>query len=173
MMRVLGIYLALIFSLNLQAQTVDKTPLAKGKRLPSLRVYTQVGKKVDLRKTIEGKVAVIDFWHTYCGPCIKSIPRSVGLMEKYSGRNDLVFVFVSLDDPRRKATWLGYVKNDYKNLGIHLNSPEYWESKVVKKYDLNYVPRVIVVGKDGIITESHSVMQEEEIVPIIEEALRQ
>ena len=68
-----------------------------GKPAPDFLLEEISGNKVSL-KSLKGKVVIIDFWATWCPPCLMSIPELVGLQEKYK-QNGLTIVGISVDDP--------------------------------------------------------------------------
>lgn len=60
-----------------------KSPIPlEGKPAPTLKLTGWVGEPVTLEK-LEGKVVVVDFWGTWCGPCVRALPHNVRLVEQY------------------------------------------------------------------------------------------
>lgn len=70
------------------AQWLEHAPLL-GKPLPALDLSEWRGEPVDLTAT-EGKVVVLDFWATWCGPCLRAVPKNNALAKEYGDR--LAFV---------------------------------------------------------------------------------
>ena len=64
----------------------------EGRPMPRLQVKNWIGEPTDL-DDLRGKVVVIDFWATWCGPCVRSIPHNIQLVDKYRDE-DLVFIGV-------------------------------------------------------------------------------
>src|SRR5262245_35954708 len=64
----------------------------------------------DVVKQHKGKVVVVDFWTTNCGPCIKGMPQLVRLQEKY-GKQGLVAILVNLDEDAQKPEIQKQVKD--------------------------------------------------------------
>ena len=91
---------------------------------------------------------LVDFWATWCGPCIQESPAFAALSEKYKDK-DIVFIQLSTDNSRK--TWLSYLKqkesvvpqfNSVDNEGLRVN----WQIK--------YIPRFILIDKEFNIVES-------------------
>ena len=77
--------------------------LARGADAPKadLTLKDVSGQKVRLRD-LRGKVVVLNFWATWCGPCKAEMPMLVDMEKQYAGRN-VVFVGASLDDAKSKG----------------------------------------------------------------------
>jgi thiol-disulfide isomerase/thioredoxin len=77
--------------------SINRDVVSMSKSIDSLEVYDFNGLKKFFNKQ-DDKVHVINFWATWCGPCVKELPYFEVLREKYKG-NNIDFVLVSLDFP--------------------------------------------------------------------------
>lgn len=110
-------------------------------------VYNTVeGKKVAL-KDLRGKYVYIDVWATWCGPCKAEIPFLTKVEEDYHGKN-IHFVSLSVDRIADKGKWQTYVK-DHQLQGIQLLADNDFNSDFIKKFNINSIPRFILIGPDG------------------------
>ena len=95
---------------------------------------------------LKGKVVLIDFWASWCGPCRKENPKVVALYNKYKSKGFEIFS-VSLDE--RKADWLVAIEQDGLIWPNHVSDLKGWKSYVTKLYGFNSIPHTELVGKDG------------------------
>ncbi|MCF7796551.1 MAG: TlpA family protein disulfide reductase [Lentisphaeria bacterium] len=105
------------------------------------------GKAVSLSE-FEGKIVIVDFWATWCGPCKMEIPGFVKLQEKY--KDDLVIIGISLDQNGPKA--VVPFAQEYK-----INYPVvYGNGEVVKAYGgVNGIPTTFVIDRKGNIQRKY------------------
>ncbi len=123
------------------------------------------GTPVSIKK-LKGKVVVIDFWATWCGPCIEEMPKMKQLYAKYRGRG-VEFIGVSLDQPAEQGG-LQSLKDFVKENGI--TWPQYyqgngWESTFSASWGINAIPRVFVVDQAGKLYSVEARGQLETIIP--------
>lgn len=128
----------------------SKAVLAKGAPAPDFTLENLAGDMVSL-SDYKGKLVVIDFWGTWCGPCRRELPYSKKIEEKYKGNENVVFVFVALERGS-KDYWKQFV--DQNNIpGEHLYSRQ---DRQLVPYKIESVPRYVLIGKDGNIYNANA-----------------
>ncbi|MCK9303844.1 MAG: TlpA disulfide reductase family protein [Bacteroidales bacterium] len=109
--------------------------------------YTDVnGKPVSLTD-LRGKYVYIDVWATWCTPCKAEIPFLTKLEEDYHGKN-IYFVSLSVDKEKDKLEWISYVK-EHNLQGIQLIADKDFSSEFIKKFNINSIPRFILIDPQG------------------------
>ncbi len=80
------------------ADAISANPggLAMGATAPVIEVKTLDGTAINLKK-LRGKTIVLDYWATWCAPCVAELPHLLALYEKFSKREDFVIIGISLD----------------------------------------------------------------------------
>ena len=134
-----------IFSmLNDRLQILSKTKI--GNLAPDFTMNNIDGNPVSLG-SLKGKVVLIDFWASWCGPCRRANPEIVMLYEKYKNHN-FEILGVSFDKNREK--WLEAIKSD--NLTwLHVSDLQGWNNAAGKIYGINSIPHSILIDDKGLI----------------------
>jgi len=96
----------------------------------------------------EGKVVIVDFWASWCGPCRRSFPWMNDMLEKY-GDQGLVVIAVNLDKERAAAeAFLGEVPASFQ---IHYDP----DAALAREYDVQAMPSSFIFGRDGQLVARH------------------
>lgn len=102
----------------------------------------------------KGKYVFIDFWATWCGPCLKQIPHLKKIEEKYHNHN-IVFIGISTDKQKDKSKWREYVEK-YEMGGEQLLTDKSSYSDFYQDYGIKSIPRFILIDPNGNIVSSES-----------------
>jgi thiol-disulfide isomerase/thioredoxin len=130
----------------LVARVNEMKRLSIGSEAPEIMVSDPEGKQIAL-SSFRGKVVLIDFWASWCGPCRKENPNVVKVYEKYKNKGFEIFG-VSLD--KEKGAWLQAIAAD-KLTWKHGSELAFWNSSFVKTYNIDGIPKTVLVDKNGII----------------------
>ena len=95
---------------------------------------------------LRGKVVLIDFWASWCGPCRRENPNVVRLYKKYHDKGFEIYS-VSLD--KEKSAWLKAIKDDGLVWPNHVSDLNGWTSSGGKTYGIMSVPSTVLVDTEG------------------------
>ena len=121
--------------------------LAPGDAPPAIDMPDQQGAKVDL-KQLQGKVVLIDFWASWCGPCRQEMPVLEELHKKYA-KQGLVIVGINIDNNPKK------MNNFLKGTPATFRIVHDRKLNVASKYEPATMPSSYFVGRDGKIRYVH------------------
>lgn len=115
-----------------------------GAKAPEITGKDQNGKEVSL-SGLKGKVVLVDFWATWCGPCRASLPHVKEVYEKYNGKG-LEVLAVSLD--RSEEPWKEYIANSGMGMEKYVNIYDA-PVKNADNYAIQYIPSKFIIDAEG------------------------
>src|SRR6478609_3567155 len=127
-----------------QAQKIQKTEFSE--KALSETLLTTDGNQIkfeDILKNQKGKTTVIEVWASWCGDCVKAMPK---LKEMQANNPNVDYVFISMDKAFDKWT-AGIEHHELK--GDHYWATDGMKGEFGKAIDLDWIPRYIILDKKG------------------------
>ncbi len=118
--------------------------LAVGAKFPDFDEKDLAGKPLSIAR-FKGKVVLVDFWATWCGPCIGELPNVLKAYDKYHGKG-FEIVGISLDSDRAK---LDSFISDKKMTWPQYFDGKGWQTKLAGVYGVNSIPATYLLDGEG------------------------
>jgi thiol-disulfide isomerase/thioredoxin len=128
---------------------IVRPELARARMAPPFSVTTLDGKQISM-DDLQGKVVLLDFWATWCGPCREALPHMRDIAKKFQGQ-PLVILSVSLDNDEQKwkefvaqneMTWLQYRDGGFTG-------------SIAKMFSVTAIPHTFTIDSDGVLQDEH------------------
>lgn len=152
---------------QLEAQKQRDEMLQPGKKAADISMKNPKGEIMSL-SDLKGKVVLIDFWASWCGPCRKENPNVVKAYKEYKDNGFTVFS-VSLD--KNKDRWLKAIEQDGLLWPNHVSDLKGWANAAAQKYGVNSIPFTVLIDQEGnvITTNVRGAALEERLASIFNE----
>ncbi len=138
-----------LYTKNLVSLAANIGPTVEGAIAPEISLKTPEGEILAL-SSLRGKVVLIDFWASWCGPCRKENPNVKKIYEKYKDQGFEIYA-VSLDN--NAAQWKGAIAKD----GLawkHVSELLGWKGAVSRAYGVGSIPQTFLLDKEGRIVKT-------------------
>ena len=122
-----------------------------GQAAPDFTLQTPEGNDLSL-SSLRGKCVLVDFWASWCGPCIKELPNIKKVYEKYHDKG-FEIISISLDD--KKANWVKAIEK-HQIPWLHVSSLKGWKCPVAKLYHVTGVPAMYLLDAEGRIVSDNA-----------------
>src|ERR1039457_6150567 len=119
---------------------------AAGQKAPAFQAKTVEGKPVNFPDDYKGKVVLLDFWATWCGPCRAELPKVVSAYDQYHSKGFEV-LGISLDQPRQGPSLIKFTK-DNNMPWPQVYDGRYWKAAIAVQYGVHSIPCPILVDGD-------------------------
>ena len=163
-----GIALSILFFMNVNAQDTDEsekkaqkesTIINVGEIAPDFTVEMLDGRSLKL-SDMKGKIVLLNFWATWCGPCMaefKEIPEK--LIKRFEGNDNFIFLPISRGENRETVQ---KKMNQLRRTGIIFPVGLDPDKTIYESFAKMYIPRNFLIGKDGNVVYTSVGYEEEE-----------
>jgi thiol-disulfide isomerase/thioredoxin len=165
-----GDFFQIVKSTRTVAETKPLPNLTAGHPALPFEATTTDGNAVKFPGAYKGRVVLLDFWATWCGPCVAELPNVVAAYEKYHDKG-FDILGVSFDRTNAAAKLAGFTR-DHHAPWPQIYEGKYWQTTIGQLYSIDSIPHAFLVdGSTGQILAEGEDLRGEKLEPAIIKAL--
>ncbi len=154
-----SLLIILIFLVLTSCSTEPKTKIP-AKEIVLEGIYNKSDGIIPKLKELKGNTVVLDFWATWCAPCIIAFPKITELHNKYSNQN-VVFIGITNDPKEKLETFL-----NEQNIPFWIGQDT--DGSAFKDYGVTWIPNYVVINRKGNVVYNGNFFDEYILKEVIE-----
>lgn len=149
------------FTISNNSEEEPKVGLSIGNKAPELKFKDPNGKEIAL-SDLKGKMVLIDFWASWCGPCRRENPNVVKTYKEFKDvkfENAKGFTVYSVSLDKNKGAWQNAIMQDGLAWPYHVSDLKAWAAEGAKIYKVRSIPQAYLIDGNGIIVSKGNALR--------------
>jgi thiol-disulfide isomerase/thioredoxin len=153
---------------QLNAPPMEASSVPVGTNFPGFDVKDLKGNSLSLA-SYKGKVVMVDFWATWCGPCVGEVPNVAAVYKQYHDKG-FEIIGVSLDAEADKDKLISFMKQNDMPWRQYFDGKN-WQNDLAVKYGIRSIPMAFLLDGTGKVVAEGSSIRGDELEPAVAHAL--